>query len=237
MDWSDEHDKAGPAFFAVLSEVTNPKKNADNPFYHSKYTTLESLKKHVNPTLEKNDFVLSQPLGENQYGRPTVTSILLHKSLQWIRNGPYPIIMEKETPQGEGSGATYGRRQTLSAMLGIVSEDDDDGNAAEPTKRETTKPKVAQVKSDLTAGGCEKQTLYKIDTLLATAGVTDSTAKIKDEKAKAAMHENNKLLTFEYMKKNNILVENELNPLWYAKPKEMSILEETVRAKIEAADK
>jgi len=138
MDWSDEHDKAGPAFLSVLEGVTNPKKTKENPFYHSQYTPLNELLDLVKPILEKNGFELSQPLGMDEQGHPTVTNILLHKSLQWIRSGPYPLNLEKETPQGGGSGATYGRRYTLEAMLGIVSEEDDDGNAAEPKKQSTT---------------------------------------------------------------------------------------------------
>ena len=139
MDWSDEHDKAGPAFLSVLEGVTNPKKTKENPFYHSQYTPLNELLDLVKPILEKNGFELSQPLGMDEQGHPTVTNILLHKSLQWIRSGPYPLNLEKETPQGGGSGATYGRRYTLEAMLGIVSEEDDDGNAAEPKKEPAKK--------------------------------------------------------------------------------------------------
>lgn len=38
--------------------------------------------------------------------------------------------MEKSTPQGMGSAYTYGRRYGLAALLGIVADEDDDGNAA-----------------------------------------------------------------------------------------------------------
>ena len=40
------------------------------------------------------------------------------------------IPLAKPDPQAMGSAFTYGRRYVLSAMLGIVSEEDDDGNAA-----------------------------------------------------------------------------------------------------------
>jgi hypothetical protein len=36
----------------------------------------------------------------------------------------------KADPQGLGSAATYARRYALSAILGIVTDDDDDGNAS-----------------------------------------------------------------------------------------------------------
>ena len=135
MKWSDENDKVFPAFFAVLREVTNPKKNADNPFYHSKYTTLEALHAHVKPILRKHKLELSQEPGEDLNGRPTVRNVFYHESGQsGEQSTPYPLILEKETPQGEGSSFTYGCRVTLTGILGIVSEEDDDGNAAEPKK-------------------------------------------------------------------------------------------------------
>jgi hypothetical protein len=40
----------------------------------------------------------------------------------------------KADPQGLGSATTYARRYALSAILGIVTDDDDDGNmASQPT--------------------------------------------------------------------------------------------------------
>jgi ERF superfamily len=44
------------------------------------------------------------------------------------------------SPQGQGSAITYLRRYALSAVLGIATEDDDDGNAASSAKREPMKP-------------------------------------------------------------------------------------------------
>ncbi|GEB80381.1 hypothetical protein DDE01_17960 [Desulfovibrio desulfuricans] len=38
--------------------------------------------------------------------------------------------LPKSDPQGYGSAMTYARRYALSAMLGMVTEDDDDGEAA-----------------------------------------------------------------------------------------------------------
>jgi len=40
------------------------------------------------------------------------------------------IPLSKHDPQAMGSAITYGRRYSLSAMLGIVTEEDDDGNMA-----------------------------------------------------------------------------------------------------------
>ena len=52
----------------------------------------------------------------------------MHTSGEWIETDPLGLKAEKQTAQGTGSAVTYGRRYSLSAALGISSEDDDDGN-------------------------------------------------------------------------------------------------------------
>jgi hypothetical protein len=57
----------------------------------------------------------------------------------------YVLNPTKNDPQGMASAVTYARRNTLGANLGIVTEDDDDGNkASEPVKQA---PKQAPVKT------------------------------------------------------------------------------------------
>ena len=58
----------------------------------------------------------------------------MHTSGQWIAERFYmkPI---KADPQAYGSVITYQRRYALSAILGLNTDEDDDGNkASEPTK-------------------------------------------------------------------------------------------------------
>lgn len=42
-----------------------------------------------------------------------------------------PLMMDKQTPQGQGSALTYARRYALCAMLNIAADEDDDGQSAE----------------------------------------------------------------------------------------------------------
>jgi len=232
MKWSDENDKVFPAFFAVLGEVTNPKKNADNPFYHSKYTTLEALHAHVKPILRKHKLELSQEPGEDLNGRPTVRNIFYHESGQsGEQSTPYPLILEKETPQGGGSSFTYGCRYTLTGILGIVSEEDDDGNAAEPKKTTDKKSTTTSNKpTETTAGGVDREKLYQMQYTLINVGIGKPTKGIKDTDEIATIRENNKLLTCEYLKEHDIPVDNELNPLWHMKPREWAMLEDLMAA-------
>jgi hypothetical protein len=54
-------------------------------------------------------------------------------------DGGYALNPTKNDPQGMGSAVTYARRYTLGATLGIVTEDDDDGNAASAPRPQPAK--------------------------------------------------------------------------------------------------
>ena len=141
------------ALVAFQAEVDNPKYSADNPFYKSKYTPLQDILRHVRPVLGKHGLaVIQNPQEGKQHfvetnevdkngevvtvtrilQNITVTTRLLHSSGEWIEGDPLTMTAEKMTPQGAGSVITYARRYALSAILGIASELDDDGNSAEP---------------------------------------------------------------------------------------------------------
>ena len=62
-------------------------------------------------------------------GVTALVTTLHHTSGQWIR-GYYPVTAVKADPQAMGSAITYARRYALSAIVGVVSEDDDDGESA-----------------------------------------------------------------------------------------------------------
>ena len=54
------------------------------------------------------------------------TRLIHAESGQWISSVAI-IPLPKNDPQGMGSAITYARRYALTAMLGIITEEDDDG--------------------------------------------------------------------------------------------------------------
>jgi hypothetical protein len=56
---------------------------------------------------------------------------LIHESGQFITH-VMRLHLPKSDPQGQGSAVTYARRYSYMAVLGLVSDVDDDGNAASP---------------------------------------------------------------------------------------------------------
>jgi len=120
----------------VTKEITNPKNSktvavvTQKGKFAYKYAPLSEILELVRPLLAANGLSIMQELYsvDNKVG---VSTLITHTSGEWLETEPFYLITEKDTAQGAGSGITYARRYALSAILGISSEDDDDGKAAE----------------------------------------------------------------------------------------------------------
>ena len=129
MNKSESIKNLTKALSQFQGEVQNPKNTANNPYFNSKYAPLQEVLNIVRPLLTKHGLAIIQsPSGDGK--NVSITTILAHESGEWIEFDPLTLTPEKTTPQGIGSAITYGRRYSLSAALGIASEDDDDGNEA-----------------------------------------------------------------------------------------------------------
>jgi len=125
MDKSVTIENLAEALIKFQGEVGNIKKDGTNPFFKSKYATLENVVNTVRPHLTKNNLAYSQiPCGENH-----IVTILMHSSGEYI-SATAKMTPKDSSPQAQGSAITYLRRYALSAILGLATEDDDDGNSA-----------------------------------------------------------------------------------------------------------
>lgn len=114
------------ALVEFQSKLTPVIKDSDNPFYKSKYASLETIWQAIRGPLAECGLSIVQPISCDG-DKVTLDTILLHTSGEWI-SGSMPLIPVKCDPQGWGSVITYARRYALSAMIGVVSDEDDDGN-------------------------------------------------------------------------------------------------------------
>lgn len=131
------------ALTSAQAEFTPIDKNATNPFFKSKYADLASIIAGIKPVLAKYGLAVTQPMRPNTEAA-TVETILMHKSGQWIKSC-ISLKPKANSPQEMGSAITYARRYSLSAILNISTEDDDDGNGATNPKNAGKKPdKVSQ---------------------------------------------------------------------------------------------
>jgi ERF superfamily len=122
--------KLSAAIVAAQAEFESVAKTADNPFFKSKYADLPAVVRAASPILAAHELAVVQTLGTED-GRDTLTTRLLHSSGQFLED-TMRLHLPKTDPQGHGSATTYARRYAYMAILGLVADDDDDGNAASP---------------------------------------------------------------------------------------------------------
>lgn len=128
MEKSETIDQLATALAIAQGQIQPAVKDADNPFFKSKYADLSAIWEACREPLSKNGLSISQFI-ENEGEFIHVTTMLLHKSGQWLSSS-LSLKPTKTDAQGAGSAATYGRRYGLAAIVGIVADADDDGNAA-----------------------------------------------------------------------------------------------------------
>jgi len=136
---------------AIAQAQFLPVKRTEHVGYQTKsgekkysYAPLENIIDACRKALSDNGLAILQPTVMVE-GNIVVETILIHSSGQWI-SGQIRIEAVNKDPQSEGSALTYARRYALSAMLGIVSEEDDDAESAmgRDTKKETPPTKKAE---------------------------------------------------------------------------------------------
>lgn len=160
--------------------ITNPKKESDNPFFKSKYANLDGVLAHIRKPLTDVGLSIMQDVSGDDSGA-FITTRIMHLSGQYIETSPLHLKPTKNDPQGIGSAITYGRRYQLMAVLNIAgTDDDDDGNSA--SINHNNQSPHAQVKKD-SAPLCSEAQAKMIWNLCKDAGISleDMKAQIMDK--------------------------------------------------------
>ena len=138
MKTSEQCNEIIKALCEFQSKLKSVHKDATAHRY--KYATLNAIWDEIRPILgEHGLYVFQDVCTEN--GEVNVLTRIFHTSGQWIETGYITIPMGKRDAHSTGSAQTYGRRYSLSAALGIVSDDDDDGAKAQEKAPEKPKQK------------------------------------------------------------------------------------------------
>ena len=132
---STEIDQLMAAMNRAQLAMVPAKKEATNPFFHSKYADLPSVWDALHCFRAEGIVIMQSPMDAPD-GHIILETELVHISGQWKRSR-LKMRVAKDDPQGYGSALSYARRYGLG-MTGIVTEEDDDGNAAS-TPPPTTK--------------------------------------------------------------------------------------------------
>lgn len=116
------------ALAKVLKTVENPTKNCTNPAFKSKYADLSSVLAAARKAVADQGLTFTQVTYMD--GPQTVLQTILMSDDGGYVTCDYPVTPVMNDPQGMGSALTYARRYSLCSVLGIVADDDDDGNEA-----------------------------------------------------------------------------------------------------------
>ena len=127
--------------------------------YSFRYTTLDYIIEHVRAALTANGIWFVQTL-EQSDGKYRLITTLAHSSGQWIASET-PLMVDGGNNQAFGSALSYMRRYALQSILGLCSEEDDDGNAGdgnEARERGNAKPEPKKPATDAKLEAAKKFT-------------------------------------------------------------------------------
>jgi len=157
---SAEVDQLAAALCKAQAAMPAAEKNSENAGFKrngkpSRYADLGAVHDALRVVLSENGLCVAQTGAALSDGRMAVETTLMHSSGQWIR-GCLPMTPIKDaTPHAIGGAVTYGRRYGLCAMVGLVADDDDDGNTA--SGKTHAKPQAAKPKPKAEGLGAERR--------------------------------------------------------------------------------
>ena len=123
MKTSEQISELAAALAAAQGMMENAIMNRTNPHFKSRYADLAAIFDAARKPLSANGLAVVQTIGDG-----VLHTRLLHTSGQWIAS-EHPLPMAGR-PQEIGSALTYARRYSLSALIGIAADEDDDANVA-----------------------------------------------------------------------------------------------------------
>ena len=144
IETSADTTKLDAALARAQGEIEAASKDKTNPAFKSRYADLTAIWGACRPALAKHAISVTQWPVHSEDGRLHMITRIAHGG-EWIK-AHFSIPVTKQDPQGYGSATTYAKRFTLAAALGVVADEDDDGNAASarPATRQEPKPEPAK---------------------------------------------------------------------------------------------
>ncbi len=120
------------ALILAKQEFKHIPKNSYNPYHKNKYANLDAVLGAISEALNKYDLCLLQPT-EVRADQTILKTVIYH-----VESGEQIacelLLPQNADPQKTGSAITYYRRYALCSLLGIIADEDDDGNVTIPQK-------------------------------------------------------------------------------------------------------
>lgn len=130
MAQSETINELAAALSKAQGEMQAAIKDKINPFFKSSYADLGSVWDAARPVLSKHGLCIMQTTElATDRNQVIMVTTLAHTSGQWMKSY-LPLNPSKNDSQGMGAAITYLRRYSLSALVGVVCDDDDDGETS-----------------------------------------------------------------------------------------------------------
>ncbi len=162
MQQSESIENLAKALIGLQAEMPVAPYDSENKHFHHRYASLTSIWSVCRPLLAKHELGIMQlPVSSSEDGSPTtgLSTRLVHVSGEYIEDTVFiPLDVGPRAIQAAGSIITYLRRYSLAALLGVVTDEDSDGeppgnNGQQPkTKVTPKKATAAQLKKFNTLG-------------------------------------------------------------------------------------
>lgn len=129
------------ALVKTQMEIKPPVKDKINRF-KTKYASIDAIYDACRIPLATNGLSLSHSV-ETTEGKHYLKTTLFHVSGEQINN-VIPLFIDQLTSQGLGAALTYAKKNAVCCILGLPTEEDDDGNKAsdEQSPTKSNQPKT-----------------------------------------------------------------------------------------------
>jgi len=137
-------------------------KNKRNPFFNSMYAELSTVIEVCQPTMNANGLAIMQRMLTAD-GKNVLVTTLAHESGEMMSSEMY--LPDLADAQKLTAAVTYLRRSQYLAILGLVADDDCDGNSTQETPRhDNNQGRVEQTKlaGGVAASDAQKNLMSKL---------------------------------------------------------------------------
>jgi len=136
MNQSENINELVSALAKAQGEMKPAIYNQSQSHFKSKYADFNAIMEACREPLSKHGLAVMQ-YTDGATADMNLVTMLAHSSGQWIKSA-LPLIMKQRDCQSLGSAMTYMKRYGLSALLGIVCDEDkdDDGETAVAESRD-----------------------------------------------------------------------------------------------------
>lgn len=132
------------ALVAAQAEMPAVDKDAVNPHFRSKFTSLDHLIAKTRPVLSKHGLAITQwPTSID--GLPALRTKVTHTSGESDEDTML-LLLGKQDMQGLGGAITYAKRYMWAAVCAVSTDEDDDGNQA--SSNALSSPAAAPVRQE-----------------------------------------------------------------------------------------